>query len=31
LLFVMLVFWELPPWMVVVTGALGGSLIYLVK
>lgn len=26
-LFVMLAFWRLPPWVVVVTGALGGSLI----
>lgn len=29
LLFLMLAFWELPPWVVVVTGALGGSLITL--
>jgi chromate transporter len=27
ILFVMLTFWSLPPWIVVVAGALGGSLI----
>jgi chromate transporter len=30
-LFLMLAFWELPPWIVVLTGAVGGSLIYLVR
>jgi len=29
LLFSMLVFWKLPPWIIVVTGAVGGSIITL--
>jgi chromate transporter len=27
ILFVMLTFWRLPPWLIVVAGALGGSFI----
>jgi chromate transporter len=30
ILFLMLVFWKLPPWVVVITGAIGGTLISLV-
>ncbi|WP_010648737.1 chromate transporter [Oceanobacillus massiliensis] len=31
ILFSMLVFWKLPPWMIVVTGAIGGTLMTLIQ